>query len=219
MRPKALDLFCGAGGVALGLDRAGFEVIGVDINPQPRYPFRFFQADAIEFPLHGFDFIWASPPCQGYSVANNCQKKTYPMLVEPVRERLSKHTVMLGEYEQTVPYVIENVPGAPLKNPITLCGMMFGLKTYRHRLFESNKELREPTHHPKHEEKAARGRKPGENDFMTVFGHFSDQRRAKEAMGIPWMTRDELGEAIPPVYAEFIGRQILNRPSHVLLYK
>ena len=220
MRPKALDLFCGAGGVALGLDRAGFEVIGVDINPQPRYPFRFHQADAMTFPLDGeWALIWASPPCQGYSVANNVAKKEYPKLIEPLRERLKLPRAYFGETGLPGPWVIENVVGAPLSNPIQLCGAMFGLKTYRHRLFESNVELREPTHHPKHEAKCAKGRKPGPDDFMTVFGHYSDRRRAEEAMGIPWMTRDELGESIPPVYAEFIGRQILNRPSHVLLYR
>jgi DNA (cytosine-5)-methyltransferase 1 len=214
MRPKALDLFCGAGGVALGLDRAGYDVVGVDVNPQPRYPFHFVHDDAIKILsdwtyLQQFALIWASPPCQGYSVANNCQKKEYPKMIPDVRQDL----LASGR-----PFVIENVPGAPLIAPITLCGTMFGLKTYRHRLFETLERVDAPMVHPEHEQKAARGRKPGEDDFMTVFGHFSDQKRAKEAMGIPWMTRDELGEAIPPVYAEFIGRQLLGRPSDLLLY-
>jgi len=219
MKPKALDLFCGAGGAALGLDRAGYDVVGVDINPQPRYPYHFIHDDAMGHRVLGdwkflqqFELIWASPPCQGYSVANNCQKKDYPKLIPDVRQYL----LQSGRR-----YVIENVVGAPLINPILLCGAMFGLKTYRHRLFESRPEdeLRFPTNHPKHQQKAARGRKPGKDDFMTVFGHFSDQKRAREAMGISWMTRDELGEAIPPVYSEFIGRQFLGRPCEILLIK
>ena len=120
--PRALDLFCCAGGASEGLRRAGFEVVGVDIEPQPHYPFEFHQADALTFPLDGFDFIWASPPCQAYTLCQRIQKNEHPDLVAPIRERL---------HANGAPYCIENVPGAPLVEPIELCGTMFGLRTYQ----------------------------------------------------------------------------------------
>lgn len=134
--PRLLDLFCGAGGTAMGYYQAGFEVIGVDMNPQPHFPFEFIQADAMTFPIEGFDVIHASPPCQLYSAANRFVRRPYPDLVGPIRQRI-RHTGL--------PYVIENVPGAPLLNPGTLCGTMFGLSVYRHRLFESNLPLTFPS--------------------------------------------------------------------------
>ena len=136
---KALDLFCCAGGASMGLHRAGFEVTGVDISPQPRYPFRFVQADALVFPLDGFDFIWASPPCQAFSRLRYLHKKERPNLIPAIRARL----VAAG-----VPWCIENVEGAPLGDSgflIMLCGTMFGLCTEdgraelrRHRIFETS---------------------------------------------------------------------------------
>jgi DNA (cytosine-5)-methyltransferase 1 len=135
IKPRLLDLFCGAGGVAVGYSRAGFEVIGVDLRPQPNFPFQFIQADALsmnaEF-LASFDAIHASPPCQAYSdlAKRNRNGDKWPKLIEPVRGMLS---------ETGLPYVIENVEGAPLRNPTVLCGTMFkGLRVIRHRLFESN---------------------------------------------------------------------------------
>lgn len=113
-KPRLLDLFCGAGGAAAGYHRAGFDVVGVDINPQPNYPFEFHQADAMTFPLDGFDAIHASPPCQRYSRMSTSRPTlaaTYPDLVAPIRERIERG-----------PYVIENVPGAPLVDPLVLCG-------------------------------------------------------------------------------------------------
>src|SRR5574337_20985 len=128
MKPRLLDLFCCAGGCAMGYHRAGFDVVGVDINPQQRYPFEFHQADAMTFDLSGFDAIHASPPCQAYTVLGGREDLShYPDLVDAVRERLQAS----GK-----PWIIENVPGAPLRDPITLCGAMFGLRRYRHRLFE-----------------------------------------------------------------------------------
>lgn len=209
-KPRLLDLCCGAGGVSVGLDRAGFDVWGSDIKRQPNYPYPFIEGDALTVDLHGFDYFWASPPCQRYSIANNAVKREYPDLIAPIRERLKA----TGK-----PYVIENVPRAPLLDPVMLCGTMFGLKMYRHRLFESSLNLVFPTHHRKHTAKAARGRTPKPGEFITVFGHFADQEMAKREMGINWMTRDELAEAIPPVYAEFIGRQLLGRPVTPLLYQ
>lgn len=133
---KALDLFCGAGGASMGLANAGFEVTGVDIFDQPNYPFTFYKANALEFDLSGFDFIWASPPCQAFTLAQRIQKNQHPDLIEPIRQRL---------IETNKPYCIENVVGAPLINPILLCGSMFpGLRVYRHRLFESNFKIVPP---------------------------------------------------------------------------
>jgi DNA (cytosine-5)-methyltransferase 1 len=203
MKPRLLDLFCGAGGAAMGYHRAGFEVVGVDIKPQPRYPFEFHQADAMTYPLEGFDAIHASPPCQRYTMAQNAAKNAsaHPDLVDPVRARLAT---------AGVPWVIENVVGAPLRNAITLCGLAFGLCVKRHRLFESNQMLLAPPC-PSHDV-----------DYYVIFGHEVRNRRhgekagrknriaeGRKAMGIDWMTRGELSEAIPPAYTEFIGKQLL----------
>src|SRR5258708_28352590 len=130
VRMKVLDLFCGAGGAAMGLPRAwpDAEILGVDIVPQPRYPFKFVQADAMTFPLEGYDFIWASPPCQAFSKTRRITGKEYPDLIDPIRQR----------FPTRIPYVIENVTGAPLFAPVMLCGTMFGLKVIRHRNFETN---------------------------------------------------------------------------------
>ena len=201
---RALDLFCGAGGATKGLQRAGFHVTGVDIKPQPRYcGDEFHQADALTFPLDGYDFIWASPPCQRYTMAQNAAKNghNHPDLIPPIRAVLRSS----GR-----PYVIENVVGAPLENPIMICGLALGLKVKRHRLFESNLLLFSmpcPSHN---------------QDYYVIFGHECANRRHGEtagrknrisvgraAMGVDWMARGELSEAIPPAYSEFIGRQIM----------
>ena len=141
MKPRLLDLFCGAGGAAMGYHRAGFEVVGVDINPQPHYPFEFIQGDAVEVALDAwrlFDAIHASPPCQAYSwSAKRWAEVERAELVAPTRSLLAD----IGR-----PYVIENVVGAPLIDPITLCGEMFGLEVIRHRLFESNQWLMSMPH-------------------------------------------------------------------------
>jgi DNA (cytosine-5)-methyltransferase 1 len=200
---RLLDLCCKQGGASEGYHRAGFEVIGVDIEPQPHYPFAFHVRDALDFlSIHGlhFDAVHASPPCQRYTNAQKIQHNEHPDMIAPLREML----VDLG-----VPYVIENVPGSPLVDPIELCGAMFGLGTYRHRLFESNLPLVAPAH-PEHVAKTTKmGRKPQPGEFMHVVGNFSGVAQAREAMGIDWMTRDGLRESIPPAYTEFIGGQIL----------
>jgi DNA (cytosine-5)-methyltransferase 1 len=198
-RLKALDLFCGAGGASMGLSRAGYDVTGVDIKPQPRYPFKFVQADAMTFPLAGFDFIWASPPCQAFTKAQRIQANDHPELITGTRDRLKASGAA---------WTIENVPGAPLIDPIELCGAMFGLRTYRHRLFESSFAVQAPPH-PEHVAPLRKmGRPVREGEFIHVVGNFSGVSVARKAMGIDWMMRDELREAIPPIYSEYIARFI-----------
>jgi len=203
----ALDLFCCAGGATKGLQRAGFHVTGIDIRPQPRYcGDAFVQGDALTFPLDGFDFIWASPPCQGYSVGTGFGDRAKPpRLIAEVRKRLRPYAS-----------VIENVMGAKahLYNPVMLCGAMFNLGVVRHRLFEASFPLLPPPH-------KCHG-KEVDRDLVSVTAHGPPPRWYRrhpgatfniktwhDAMGIDWMTRNELREAIPPAYAEFIGRAFL----------
>lgn len=210
--PWLLDLYCGAGGAGVGYWRAGFNVVGVDIVKQPRYPFTFVQADALDVLRGqislGFPFVavHASPPCECYSKTQRIRDYDYPALIAPTRELLTP----LG-----VPYVIENVGDArpELIDPLMLCGAMFPeLRVYRHRLFESSLALTVPQH-PKHTAKQTKmGRWPKPDEFIHVVGNFSGVEYARAAMDIPWMGRDELKEAIPPAYTEFLGRQLM---SHI----
>ena len=229
---KLLDLFCGAGGAAMGYHRAGFdEIVGVDIKPMPRYPFTFIQADALEYVAahgHEFDAIHASPPCQAYSIMRNLpwlRHKEYERLIEPTRELLE---------EIAVPWVIENVMGAKLAAE-RLCGQMFGLPFLRHRLFLSSFYWLAPMH-PPHGGVIRRGRGLGSRarDIITLengkqverrglpghgvtvipsmtggLGHAASFAFAKSAIGCTWMKREELTQAIPPAYTEFIGRQLI----------
>src|SRR5690554_6690457 len=199
-RPRALDLFCCQGGASAGLHMAGFDVVGVDIEEQSHYRFDFHKADALTFPLGGFDFIWASPPCQAHSRAQKIRQNDHPDLIEPIRERLQKS----GK-----PFCIENVVGAPLIDPIMLCGSMFGLQTYRHRLFECSFPIAAPSHPEHHAPLAKMGRPVRDGEFMHVVGNFSGATQARRVMGMPWASRDGLREAIPPVYARFIGMEAL----------
>jgi DNA (cytosine-5)-methyltransferase 1 len=216
MRPRLLDLFCGAGGAAVGYHRAGFDVIGVDIKPQPRYPFKFHEADALTYPLDGFEAIHASPPCQARTTMSNRWRGAGGLadqrvdLLQPMWTRLD---------DCTVPVVIENVLGKhidALPLPwIKLHGGMFDLGVHRPRLFWSNRLLLEP------------GRPAQVADPVGVYGKHHDGRRlftrtdgteqrapatltaAHAAMGIDWMTWRELAESIPPAYTQFIGQQLL----------
>ncbi len=212
---RILDLFCCAGGAGMGYARAGFELVGVDVNPQPNYPFQFLRADALKLDMEylvTFDALHASPPCQSYSdlAKRNGNAHKWPRLIEPVR----KMFVQSG-----LPYVIENVEGAPLLNPTMLCGTMFReLRVLRHRLFETNFLIIVPPHgkHPKvhtfDKRKSHYGKTDEWKDFVQVTGGGNcSVAAAKAAMGIDWMNKGELNEAIPPAYTQFIGEQLLQR--------
>ena len=217
-RPRLLDLFCCEGGAATGYHRAGFEVVGVDIDEQRRYPFEFHQADAVGFLsswhaspwLRSFDVIHASPPCQRYSdlARRNGNADEWPDLVPVIRELLEA----TGR-----PYVIENVEGAPLRDPVMLCGTMFpGLRVIRHRLFETNWPLEAPEHgkHPLvftyDKRKAHYGKLDQDSSFVQVTGGGNATIANKRAaMGMDWASGHGLNEAIPPAYSEHVGRALL----------
>lgn len=207
---RLLDLYCDQGGASKGYADAGFVVTGLDIVEQPRYPYGFIHGDAIvfikylrEFIRENFDAIAASPPCQRYSKTQRIQSREHPDLIAPTRESLDA----IG-----LPYVIENVEDAreELKDPVMLCGASFGIRTYRHRLFEAGNGfcITVPEHPPHDRPNAKMGRPvyPWEN--MHIVGNFSNTALAREIMGMPWASREGLREAIPPVYTEYIGRQL-----------
>jgi DNA (cytosine-5)-methyltransferase 1 len=205
-RPRLLDLFCGAGGCSAGYERAGFEVTGVDIRAQPHYPFLFIQRDARSIlrrlDLDRFAAIHASPPCQAYTKARKLQGNEHEDLITETRELL----IATG-----LPYVIENVKGAPLRDPFMLEGQMFeGLNVHRPRLFETNWWVEVPTLIPPPPRQTKMGRPPVPGEAMQIVGHFSDVPAGRAAMGIDWMTQGELAQAIPPAYTEYIGRQLLD---------
>lgn len=217
-----LDLFCKAGGAAVGYSRAGFDVVGVDIEAQPNYPFEFIQSDAVDFlysaDLSKYDVIHASPPCQSYSkckslsiARNNGKYGQHPDLIAVTRKLLKKS----GK-----PYVIENVEGAPLIDPISLCGTQFKhIYTQRKRLFESNIPLKPPDSKAVRRNTPSAGNGIGQDGFISICGSGGVKGlNAKQIVlywgfalgGIDWMTRQELAEAIPPAYTEFLGKQIMN---------
>ena len=196
----------------MGLNQAGFIVRGVDKDPQPDYPFEFAQGDALDVDLSDADFVWASPPCQCFTTYGNRHPNLaskYEDLIEPTRDLLQKWGG---------PWVMENVERSPLRDPITLCGSMFGLDIRRHRLFESNIKLTAPScdHSVWKPNRFPGGRSISQGGpRVKVRGTmeigrwnipFSDQ---KEAMGMPWVTDlRKLSEAVPPIYAKFIGTQV-----------
>jgi len=208
---KLLDLYCGAGGAAMGYYQAGFDdIIGVDIEPQKRFPFNFVHSDALEYlEAHGeeFDLIHASPPCQLYSKTHRIMKGNHPDLIDATRDLCRKINK---------PYVIENVVGAPLIDPVMLCGTMFDLRTYRHRLFETYPFQLTPPPHPEHIAKTTKmGRPLQPGTFMIICGSISGVNDAREIMQIDWMIGKELAQAIPPAYTKWIGIQILARRNNV----
>lgn len=206
-RPRLLDLFCGAGGAAAGYADAGFEVVGVDYEPQPNYPFEFRLMEWDEAPEHEFDAIHASPPCQAFSA--------YRRKGHGVGDKASD---LIGDVRDVLelsglPWIIENVPGAPLHDPIQLCGSSFRLDVRRHRLFESSVEL-------------GRTSPPCDHEWQTPrFPQATNRKNLRStvevgvwriplavqqaAMGIDWMSRKELSQAIPPAYTEWIGRRLI----------
>ena len=201
---RVLDLFCKQGGAAKGYADAGFDVTGVDIDPQPRYPYRFIQADAVGFIReHGaeFDFIHASPPCQFYTQCQRIQGREHPALIAPTRAALEA----TGR-----PWVIENVEDAApeLRDPVTLCAAVFGMRTYRHRLFETGGgfTFTPPRHLPHLAPLTKMGRPRAAGHFAHYVGNFSGVQEARDDMGVPWMNRDGIRECIPPAYAQLIGR-------------
>lgn len=220
MKPLAIDLCCCAGGASMGLHRAGFRVIGVDLVRHKRYPFEFVQADALTYPIPAeAGFVWASPNCQGYTAMRHAPgARGKPRLIPQFRERLQA---------AGVPWCIENVEEAAwdMRDPITLCGSMFdlgaqGCRLKRHRLFECSFPTEQPEcqhdaqpvigvygGHARRRAASAGGR--GTRDIWDG-GH---KAAASEAMGIDWMTLEELSEAIPPAYAEYIGRAALEHIS------
>jgi DNA (cytosine-5)-methyltransferase 1 len=221
--PRLLDLFCCAGGAGMGYHRAGFEVVGVDIEPQPHYPFEFIQADALAYAAsHAdeFDVIHASPPCQVHSATANAHRVKHPDLLAPTRDLLRQ----LGR-----PYVIENVERAPLIDPVMLCGTMFGLRAadtdgvelqlQRHRLFETSFPVGMAPAPCAHDStpvggsyKGSRRRTPADRDQKRRGGYTPALSVRAELLGIDWMNmrnEHELAQAIPPAYTEFIGRQLI----------
>ncbi len=199
---RLLDLFCGAGGAAMGYSRAGFdEIVGVDIKPQPRYPFTFVQGDALEYVReHGreFDVVHASPPCQSYSRAMRHLASPQPKLIEQLLRALGPYV-----------YIVENVAGAPLPCPLMLCGTQFGLRVHRHRYFQTNPILflssgcqpSLPVLNPH--------RATSRQRLYREFGRQDPEKLWGKEMGVGWMSRHETRESIPPAYTEFIGHQLI----------
>lgn len=215
-RPRLLDLFCGLGGAAMGYRRAGFDVVGVDIVPQPDYPFEFHRADALTFAAahgHDFDAIHASPPCQASSNATKGNRRragwsdTHVDLIPETREVLDS----IGR-----PYVIENVQGSALRRDLTLCGLAFGLRVFRHRYKELGFWTMPQPAHVSHRGHRVSGWRHGvryEGDMLAVYGSGGGKASAeecREGLGIDWSwDRAQLVEAIPPLFTEFIGIQLI----------
>ena len=199
-----MDLFCCAGGASMGLVSAGFDVIGVDIEEQPEYPFSFVLADALEFPLAGFDLIWASPRCQAFTAYRRRpgHVREVESQIPAVRERLRSSGTL---------YVIENVPGAPLERAVVLCGSMFGLDVRRHRQFEASFPIDVPAcnHAAQTPRFAHATNRKNLRSTVEVGVYRIPVPVQRKAMGIDWMSLPKLSQAIPPAYAEHIGRAAL----------
>jgi DNA (cytosine-5)-methyltransferase 1 len=214
-RPRLLDLFCGAGGAAMGYHRAGFDVVGVDINPQPHFPFEFIQADCMAVGLRfmrSFDAIHASPPCQAYTrkAATWGRKRTHWIEHPDLLDRIRNDLDCVHQMDR-IPYVIENVIGAPIRQDLLLCGTMFGLRIIKHRQFEATFDLCQPNakccHLNVYNPWAGKGRSAAEH---------------REAQGTPWIPQcggasrkagvtGDLNNAIPPAYTQFIGEQLIRQ--------
>jgi DNA (cytosine-5)-methyltransferase 1 len=204
VRGRLLDLGCGAGGASYGYHLAGWDVTGADLHPQPNYPFRFIQADMMTVDLDGYDAYHASAPCQDHSPLSALvgQHGTGWML-GAIRERLA----VTGK-----PYVLENVPGAPMRRDLWLCGKMFRLRVKRHRLFEIGNWwglISQPAH-PRHDVPTAtrqRRQRWAEGWDVSITGDVGVYL-APEAMGVDWMTGNELSQAVPPAYTRYVGETL-----------
>ena len=214
---KLLDLYCGVGGASMGYSHAGFDVTGVDLKHGKRYPFNYIRANVLEILadiefLNGFDVIHASPPCQTHSITKNLRiaqgKSTSKIDLIP--------ETRAGLIKSAKPFIIENVMGSPLIDPIMLCGSAFGLKVRRHRIFESNIKLTGSLCDHKKQ-----GRPVG------VYGSLNDEipnggktaktiTEAREVMGIEWGIWTELVEAIPPIFTQYLGKQAINELQHTV---
>jgi DNA (cytosine-5)-methyltransferase 1 len=228
VKPRLLDLFCGAGGAAAGYARAGFEVVGVDINPQPDYPFPFIRADAIDFLHHmeaGGTYDWfgptlfaavhASPPCQASSALTKGTNKgrVYEQLIPVTRDLLARW--QRRPWGDGLATIIENVQGSELRRDLTLCGEMFGLDVIRHRYFEVDGFTATAPAHKPHRGRV-RGWRHGtyyDGPYVAVYGDGGGKGSVPEwqaAMEITWTDdRKAIAEAIPPAYTEHIGRQLI----------
>lgn len=200
---RLLDLFCCEGGASRGYELAGFDVTGVDIYAQPKYPGKFIRSEALTYlndHAQEYDAIHASPPCQVHSLLNNITHYALQLdYIRPTRDALRK---------LNKPYIIENVERAPLFAPILLCGAMFGLRTYRHRIFECSFPIVTPKH-PRHAYKIARaGRPPKDNEYVSLVGNFSNIPLGREIMQMPWASRYGLAQAVPPAYTRYIGAKL-----------
>jgi DNA (cytosine-5)-methyltransferase 1 len=205
-RPRLLDAFCCQGGASKGYADAGFDVTGIDKDPQPRYPYRFIQAEAVAYIRehgHEYDAIHASPPCQFDSDCQRLRGNAHPDLIAPTRAALES----TGR-----PWVMENVRGAvaKLNAPVMLCGAMFGMATYRHRYFEAGAGmvLAVPQHTEHVVRQAKMGRPVPPGHFGQFVGNFSGVENARRVMGVPWMNRDGIRECIPPAYTLLLGTQL-----------
>jgi DNA (cytosine-5)-methyltransferase 1 len=199
-------LFCCAGGASAGLVRAGFEVVGVDVEPQPEYPYTFVQANALTYPLEGFDLVWASPPCQWATAYK--RRPNHVAEVQNLIPQTRAHLQAGG-----VPYIIENVEGArgALHNPVTLCGSMFGLDVRRHRLFETSFPVSQPAcaHHLQTPRFAQATNRKNKRSTVEVGVYRIPLAVQRAAMGIDWMSLGKLSQAIPPAYSHWLARQFL----------
>ncbi len=204
-KPRLLDLCCRAGGASEGYADAGLECEGVDIVLQPNYPFKFYLADGLLFPLEGYDCYHVSPPCQDYTMATIQWRKAgkeYPDLISQFRQRL----LTIGK-----PFIIENVKGSPLIHPVMLTGAMFGLRIKRDRYFECHGFEVPFTLSPTSPKPVKMGRPIREGDILQPVGHFSGVAYAQKEMGLPNRTQGELAEALPRYYTEYLGKYLMEQ--------
>lgn len=197
-RPLLLDLYSCAGGAAKGYHDAGFDVVGIDIDDQPHYPYTFHRADALEFfrdNWRQFDAVHASPPCQGHSTARHAWGREYE-----TTELLD--LTLVAVRESGLPYIVENVGGASMPSAGTLCGTSFGLGLHRHRRFETSFAWLAPPCDPSRVRYRGRA--------AEVFGHHGNTDRVRREWGVPWMTQYEIAQSIPPAFTEHLGAYLLD---------